>query len=31
MDTDSSVGIDCGGGGWQEEGKGEKIGITVIE
>ena len=31
MDTDNSVGIDCGSGGmrWAEEGKGGKIGTAV--
>ena len=30
---DNSVGIDCGGeeGAWTEEGKGGKIGTTLIE
>ena len=33
MDIDNGEGDDCGseGGGWMEEGKGEKIGTTVIE
>ena len=30
MGMDNSVGIDCGSGGW-DEGKGGKIGTTIIE